>query len=236
MYERPDFYNADCMKAMKEFPNGFFDIAIVDPPYGINITGRHKKSTSCGGGDTLIAIRGNASAKSARCKPNLYLPFDDTESPTKDYFDELMRISKKQVIWGGNYFLDYLGKATCMIVWDKKRRGMSQSDCEIAWTNLKGQSRIFEYRWNGMLQEDMKHKEKRIHPTQKPIALYEWLLKTFAKSGDKILDTHVGSASSLIACKRLGFEYWGFEISKAYFEIAKKRMEEDSYQLTIGSE
>lgn len=96
--------------------------------------------------------------------------------------------------------LDHLGAASCIIVWDKKRRGMDQADCEIAWTNLPGQSRIFEYKWNGMLQENMKAKEKRIHPTQKPVMLYSWLLGRFAKPGDKILDTHVGSASSLIAC------------------------------------
>lgn len=118
-----------------------------------------------------------------------------------------MRVSKHQIIWGGNFFLEYLGNASRMIVWDKKRRGMDQADCEIAWTSLPGQNRIFEYRWNGMLQGDMKNKENRIHPTQKPVALYQWILEQFAKSGDKILDTHVGSASSLIACHRAGLKY-----------------------------
>ena len=98
------------------------------------------------------------------------------------------------VIFGGNYFLDYLGRATCLIVWNKKRRGLAQADCEIAWTNLPGQSRIFEFKWNGMLQENMKQKERRIHPVQKPVALYQWILEKFAEPNDIILDTHVGSA------------------------------------------
>ena len=129
--------------------------------------------------------------------------------------------------------MDYLGKATCMIVWDKGRRNMDQADCEIAWTNLKGQSRIFNFKWNGMLQEDMLHKEKRIHPTQKPVALYRWLLQKFAQSGDKILDTHVGSASSLIACHQLDFDFVGFEIDKTYYDLAQKRFTQETAQMTL---
>ena len=117
-----------------------------------------------------------------------------------------------------------------MIVWDKARRGMDQADCEIAWTSLKGQSRVFNFKWNGMLQEDMKHKEKRIHPAQKPVALYTWLCERFAKPGDILLDTHVGSASSLIAFTRTGHEYVGFEKDPYYYEIAKKRLEEETSQ------
>ena len=120
-----------------------------------------------------------------------------------------------------------------MIVWDKKRRGMDQADCEIAWTNLPGQCRIFEWRWNGMLQQDMKHKEKRIHPSQKPVALYQWILERWAKPGFRILDTHVGSASSLIACQRLGYEYWGFEIDPVFYDTAKTRIEEDTSQIDM---
>lgn len=129
--------------------------------------------------------------------------------------------------------LDYLGKSSCMIVWDKKRRGLDQADCEIAWTDMNGQSRIFEYKWNGMLQENMKDKEDRIHPTQKPIMLYSWLLRQFAKPGDKILDTHVGSASSLIACHKAGLQYWGFEIDPVYYEKAKERLEQETAQVNI---
>ena len=129
--------------------------------------------------------------------------------------------------------MDYLGAASCMIVWDKARRGLDQADCEIAWTSLKGQSRVFNFRWNGMLQEDMKRKEKRVHPTQKPVKLYEWLLERFAHEGDKILDTHVGSASSLIACRNKGFQYVGFEISQTYYDIAQNRMNEYCAQMTL---
>lgn len=126
--------------------------------------------------------------------------------------------------------LDNLGAASCIIVWDKKRRGLDQADCEIAWTNLPGQSRIFEYKWNGMLRENMKDKEQRIHPTQKPVMLYSWILGKYAKPGDKILDTHVGSASSLIACHRAGLEYWGFEIDATYYAMAKERLDKEKAQ------
>lgn len=142
-------------------------------------------------------------------------------------------MSKRRIIWGGNFMLDYLGAASCLIVWDKKRRGMDQADCEIAWTNMAGQSRIFEYRWNGFLQENMRNKEPRIHPTQKPVGLYSWLLKHYAKPGDRILDTHVGSASSLIACHRAGLDFWGFEIDPVYYRAAKKRLEEETAQMRM---
>ena len=120
-----------------------------------------------------------------------------------------------------------------MIVWDKKRRGLDQADCEIAWTDLKGQSRIFEYKWNGMLQEDMKNKEVRIHPAQKPVKLYEWLLTQFTKPGDLILDTHVGSGSSLIACSNLKRRYIGFEIDEYYYQKASERIERETAQMNI---
>ena len=119
------------------------------------------------------------------------------------------------------------------MVWDKKRRGMNFADCEIAWTDIKQPCRIYEYKWNGMLQEDMKNKEYRIHPTQKPVALYKWLLERYAKPDDVILDTHVGSASSLIACRKTGHKYVGFEIDKDYFEMASKRLQAEIDQVNI---
>ena len=121
-----------------------------------------------------------------------------------------------------------------MIVWDKRRRGLNFADCEIAWTNFKEPSRIFEFKWNGMLQEDMAHKEFRIHPTQKPVALYKWILKNYAKPGDKILDTHAGSASSLVACYDMGFDFMGFEIDKYYYEMAQKRLDEEKAQVRFS--
>ena len=135
------------------------------------------------------------------------------------------------MIWGGNYFLDYLNATKCMIVWDKGRRNLKFADCEIAWTNIEQPCRIYSYLWDGMRQEDMKNKEHRIHPTQKPVALYKWLLTNYAKSGDKILDTHVGSGSSLIACYDLGFDYVGFEIDEGYYNMAKRRIEDEMAQI-----
>lgn len=166
-------------------------------------------------------------------KAKFYHPFDDSATPDGKYFEELFRVSKAQIIWGGNFFLDYLGATSCMIVWDKGRRGMDQADCEIAWTSLKGQPRIFNYKWNGMLQEDMKNKEHRIHPTQKPVALYKWLVERFTKPDDIILDTHVGSASSLIAFKQLQHKFVGFEKDKYYFDTATKRFNSETAQMNL---
>ena len=134
---------------------------------------------------------------------------------------------------GGNYFLDNLSQTPCIIVWDKGRRGINFADCEIAWTSFKSPSRIFEFLWNGMLQGDMANKEERIHPTQKPVALYKWLLTNYAKPGDTILDTHVGSASSLIACEELGFDYVGFEINEKFYEMAAQRINEFNQQIRM---
>lgn len=146
----------------------------------------------------------------------------------------LQRVSRFQIIWGGNFFLDKLKTpATCMIVWDKCRRGMDQADCEIAWTNLPGQSRIFEFKWNGMLQGDMKHKEARFHPTQKPTALYRWILSKYARPGMRILDTHAGSAGSLVAAHEAGLPAWGFEINEIYFRLAAERLEKVKNQISV---
>ena len=220
----PGFYNMDCMEAMREFPDGFFDLAIVDPPYGINVGG----SNESGGMKTMYGL-----SSKAMTPPRQYHVFDDDRPPDEGYFTELARVSKRRIIWGGNYMLDYLGAASCMIVWDKKRRKLKQADCEIAWTNLSGKSRIFEYTWHGMLQENMVDKEVRIHPTQKPVMLYAWLLSKYAKPGDKILDTHVGSASSLIACHRAGLDYWGFEIDPVYYRDASERLEREMAQIRM---
>ena len=177
---------------------------------------------------------GLCSGKKQSYESAFYHTFADDCPPDEGYFRELKRVAKHSIIWGGNFMLDHLGAASCVIVWDKKRRGMDQADCEIAWTDLPGQSRIFEYKWNGMLQENMKAKEERIHPTQKPVMLYSWILDRFAKNGYKILDTHVGSASSLIACHRAGLEYWGFEIDPVYYEQARARLDRETAQVNIN--
>lgn len=167
------------------------------------------------------------------CLPKIYHSFDDQRPPDGKYFKELERVSKHRIIWGGNYFLEELGKTPCVIVWDKGRRGIGFADCEIAWTDFNSPARIFEFKWNGMLQGDMKNKEYRIHPTQKPAALYQWLLNNYTKPGDTILDTHVGSASSLIACRRTNHKYVGFEIDKYYYNQAKKRLDAELAQMNI---
>lgn len=230
------FYNLDCMEGMKEFPDKYFDLAIVDPPYGINI-GKSERifgtsKMSIGGtkpfGKNHASIGGtNATA------PKVYKAFDDSRIPEGTYFTELERVAKTRIIWGGNYFLEYLGATECLIVWDKRRRGLNFADCEIAWTDIKQPCRIYEFKWNGMLQEDMKNKEFRIHPTQKPVQLYKWLLNNYAKDGDIILDTHVGSASSLIACRETGHKYVGFEIDPDYYAMAKERLDAAEAQVNI---
>ena len=252
------------MEGMKEFPDKYFDLAIVDPPYGINVG---QASMGAGGG---VAPHRNRSAANLRsgggqqekhpirrtakrqiqiggatpfgsksqwwglCKPpKIYKAFDDSSIPDASYFMELERVSKHRIIWGGNYFLEHLNETECMITWDKKRRGLNFADCEMAWTDFKQPCRIFEFKWNGMLQEDMKNKEYRIHPTQKPVRLYEWLLMHYAKPGDIILDTHVGSASSLIACHRTRHKFVGFEIDKDYYDMANARLKREQAQMSI---
>lgn len=234
MLELNKAYCMDCMQGMAEFPDGFFDLAVVDPPYGIGIA-KHKAAQIVGGGARPRHFIKNGNGESSKpirtYASKFYHGFDDSAPPDESYFQELARVSRQRIIWGGNFFLDTLGRATCMIVWDKKRRGMDQADCEIAWTNLPGQSRMFEYTWNGMLQGNMKNRETRIHPTQKPVALYDWIFKNYAKPGFKILDTHLGSGSSRIAAYNAGLDFIGFEIDRDYFEAQEKRFAEATAQI-----
>lgn len=156
------------------------------------------------------------------------------EKTGKAYFDELFRVSKNQIIWGANYFSEEIGRnSQGWIVWNKNNGATKYADCELAYTSFNIATRMFTYTWNGMIQEDMQNKEERIHPTQKPVALYRWILERYAKPGDIILDTHVGSASSLIACHQTGHRYLGTEIDEVYYEQAKKRLEADEAQTTI---
>lgn len=197
------FYNMDCMDGMKQFPDKFFDLAIVDPPYGLGIDGQ-KESIS-------------KNPKHNR-KQHIRKSWDSS-IPDKDYFYELFRVSKNQIIWGANYFVKYLNTGTKgWIVWDKGQHGLTMSDCELAFSSFNCPTRVKIINRVELLNEGT------IHPTQKPIKLYEWLLNNYAKPGDKILDTHVGSASSLIACHKLGFEYVGFELDTDYFKVASDRL------------
>jgi site-specific DNA-methyltransferase (adenine-specific) len=203
----------DCMEGMKQYPDNYFDLAIVDPPYGIGESSK------------------NFASRSKLASADKYVQKDwDNEKPTDEYFLELFRVSKNQIIWGGNYLV---GKTTpCMIVWDKDNTG-DFADCEIAWTSFKTAVRKFKFRWNGMLQENMKNKENRIHPTQKPVKLYEWLLTNYANKGDKIIDTHVGSGSSRIACHKMGFDFTGYEIDEDYWNAQEQRFKQFKKQLTL---
>jgi site-specific DNA-methyltransferase (adenine-specific) len=213
--------NMDCIAGMKQFPDQFFDLAVVDPVYGDVKQGGYMKNV-------------NSTARKARAiEYNLALWNQEKTPP--EYFTELFRVSKNQIVWGGNYFMESIHKdSQCWIVWDKKHPpGIDFADCELAWTSFDRATRIFRYRWNGMLQEDMKHKEKRIHPTQKPVDLYEWILKNFAEQGDKILDTQVGSGSSRIAAYNLGFDYVGFEIDEGYFKAQEERFRNHTAQLRL---
>ena len=209
---QPGFYNMDCLEGMKQFPNKYFELAIVDPPYGIGVDGQ--KESIC------------KNPKHNR-KEHTNKGWD-TEIPSEQYFRELERISVNQIIWGGNYFIPYLheGKKG-WVVWDKGQRGLTMSDCELAYSSFDVPTRIFTKNRVALLQEGT------VHPTQKPIVLYKWLLSNYAKPGDKILDTHVGSASSLIACHQMGFESWGFEFDTDYFNAATDRLNKVKAQVTL---
>ncbi len=203
--------NEDNMLLMARYPDNHFDLAIVDPPYGINIQKMNYTQNTKGG----VAKR------------NDYSNIKDWDSsiPNKEYFDELFRVSKNQIIWGGNYFSLPLVKG--WIIWDKKTEDKYSNDfadCELAWSSFDKPAKIVRYLWSGMLQPDMKDKQKRIHPTEKPYQLYKWILDKYAKSGDKILDTHLGSGSIAIACHDYGFELTACELDKEYFDKAMQRI------------
>lgn len=221
------FYNMDCMEGMKEFPNKYFDLAIVDPPYGIGVMSMNYTKSG--------AIRTHGYAVAKRRDYRKQSEWD--KRPDQKYFDELMRVSKKQIVWGGNYFTDMLKPSKSFIVWDKRCSDNMKNDfadCEYAWMSEGlGVARIFRYVWNGMLQGNMKRKENRFHPTQKPVALYKWILHNYANEGDIILDTHVGSASSLVACHETGHKYVGFELDEEYYKLAKQRLSLSQSQMNI---
>ena len=212
-------YNCDCMEYLRTLPDNAFDLAVVDVPYGIKEDGS----------------KNHTRGKIAVAKD--YHPFagGDKNAPPVKYFTELKRVSRNQIIWGANHFIENIPNAnsSSWIVWDKDNGDNDFADCELAWTSFKSAVRKFKWRWAGMLQEDMKNKQKRIHPTEKPIALYKWILQNYAKEGDKILDTHLGSGSIAIAAHDLGFELTGMELDPIYYEAAKKRLIEYQRQLKL---
>ena len=195
-------YNKDCIEGMKEYPDKYWDLAICDPPYGLG-----DKLTQGGTWASKYA-KGDAAWDIA---------------PTKEYWNELFRVSKNQIVWGGNYF--GLPPNRCFIIWDKVAHMDTLADCEYAWTSFHSNAKIFKHVRNTS--------ENRIHICQKPIKLYDWLLKNYAKEGDKILDTHVGSGSSRIAAHKGKFDFTGFEIDADYWNAQEKRYKDFASQLNL---
>ena len=201
--------NEDNMELMARYEDKYFDLAIVDPPYGINLAnmnmGAGNKPKHC-----------NKKRRGYKAKNW------DLKKPSKEYFNEVKRVSKNQIIWGGNYF--DLGVCYGFCIWDKgSPEGMSFSDCEFAWHSFKKVAKLYKY-------STYKNKKTKIHPTQKPVKLYEWLLMNYAKEGDKILDTHLGSGSIAIACHNLGYDLTACELDKDYFNAAIKRINQHKAQ------
>lgn len=218
--------NADCLDILRELPDCSYDLAIVDPPY---FSGPERRGFY-GQRESKIGVK------------RIYEKSEKWEVPRKEYFDELLRVARHYIVWGCNYF-DY-HFASGRIVWDKCNGSSSFSDCELAATNLFDSVRLFPFMWNGMcqgksmkegrvMQGNKKLNEKRIHPTQKPVILYAWLLSNYAKPGWKILDTHLGSGSIAIACSELGFHLLGIELDVHYYKAAKARLREHTRQLKL---
>lgn len=214
----------DCMDAMRKMPDNAFELAVCDPPY---FSGPEKRAFY--GRNEGIMKRVN------------YKPLENSwKVPGEEYFKELQRVSKKWIIWGCNYY-SFAGNAPGRIIWDKVNASSSFSDCECAMTNLFDTVRLFRYMWNGMLQGksvseghiqigDKRKNEKRIHPTQKPVLLYKWLLQNYAKEGDKILDTHLGSGSIALACWDMKFDLTGYELDEVYYKAACERLKKHQAQ------
>lgn len=213
-------YNGDCMEWMKSVPDKYYELCIIDPPYGIMASKYERGGTQYG-------------KSKAKCK--VYGKKDwDINAPSEDYFFHITRISKNQIIFGANYFISKIPyDSSCWIVWDKQNGNNNYADCELAWTSFNTAVRKFTFKWQGMLQGDMKNKQQRIHPTEKPIKLYEWLLTNYAKHGDKIFDSHFGSLFIGIACHNLGFKLDACELDKEYYQSALKRLKKHQAQQSL---
>jgi site-specific DNA-methyltransferase (adenine-specific) len=201
-------YLMDCIEGMKLFPDKYFDLCVCDPPYGINADIKNNGKNS------------DRHEKTSLAKINTYKKTNwDNETPNEDYFNELKRVSKKQIIWGANFF----GLVGGMLYWHKGVTMPTYSTGELAWLSWLQKIDFVNITWHGMLQHNMKDKEQRIHPTQKPTALYDWIFTNYASEGDLILDTHLGSQSSRIAANKARLDFVGFEIDREYFDNGNKR-------------
>ena len=207
-------YLADCMEVMKKMKDKSVDLCIVDPPYG---------------GSDAIGLKDNKKTRKQATNRTDYKIFKNIE-PSKEYWQELIRISKNQIIWGCNFYTN-INLHGGRLVWDKK--GTAFGRAEEAYLSMTKSVNIFEYTWNGMLQQNMGRKEIRIHPAQKPVDLYKFLLENYAHKGDKIFDSHVGSGSSRIACYDLGYDFEGCEIDKDYWQDQEDRFNKHISQLSL---
>ena len=211
-------YNEDCVEGLKRFSDNHFDLAIVDPPYGL----------------------GMGASLNVNSKTNFIDKAWDKEIPKDEYFEQLFRVSKNQIVWGGNYF-PYLWKTGCkaFICWNKLNHHDNRADIEMAWTSFNKLAKYAEYMWDGNRYgtkgniQGVGKPTIRIHPTEKPVYLYEWILKEYAEQGNLILDTHLGSGSIRIACQKMGFAFTGFEIDKDYYEAQEKRFKDFVSQLRM---
>ena len=210
-YELNQIIHADCMDIMKDIPDKYFELAIVDPPYGIKESQKQRKNTPC------------KKWRAAKNDTQYIKKQWDGNIPDENYFKELFRVSKNQIVWGGNYFSKFLPPSMGWIFWDKKNGNSDFSDGEIAFTSFNKGLRKFDWLWSGFKKQQP---EQRIHPTQKPVALYRWLLQKYAKPGDKIIDTHSGSGSCAIACHLEKFDFLAIEKDEDYYKASVKRLEE----------
>jgi site-specific DNA-methyltransferase (adenine-specific) len=215
---KSEVFNMDCVEAMKSYPDNYFELAIVDPPYGIGADIKNNGKNS------------DRHEKTSLAKINTYKKTNwDNAIPTDDYFNELKRVSKKQIVWGANFF----GLKGGYLYWHKNVTMPTYSTGELAWVSWMNKVDFVNITWHGMLQQDMQNKEIRIHQTQKPVALYRWLLQNYAKEGDKILDTHLGSGSSRIAADMEGYNFTGYELDKDYFDASVKRFNDYKQQIKL---
>lgn len=206
----------DCLEFMRKLPDKCIDLVLTDPPYGIGVG----KSQSEWKG--VCAKQRGYTAKTW-----------DEAIPSKEYFAEMTRVSKNQIIWGGNYFTDRLPNSSCWLVWNKLNGENDFADCELAFTSFKKAVRLFEFRWQGMLQGDMKHKEARVHPTQKPVPLFSWCLEQYSKPGDIVLDPFSGSGTTAIAAHRLGRRFICVEKDAEYHAASVERLRKEREQLLL---
>lgn len=213
--------NIDCKDYMKLFSDNFFDLAVIDPPYGIGESGGKNKS------------RGKLWAS----KEYVDYAGNDKEPPDEEYFQQLLRVSKNQIIFGANHFISKIPyDSSCWLVWDKDNGKTDFADCELAWTSFNTAVRRFKWKWMGFNQQETKpiYREERIHPNQKPVALYSWIYKLYSKPGFKILDTHLGSGSNRIAAWDAKLDFYSCELSKHYFDLQEYRFIDHKKQIKVS--